>query len=91
MVSQQALADKARLSIETISHIERKTTSTKVDTLEVLARALGVQMRDFFLEAGGEHVDASLTRILAAARTLKAKELEIAVMQIEALAHRRRE
>lgn len=41
-LSQQALAKKARISVSYVSMLERGTRVPPLDTLEVLAKALGV-------------------------------------------------
>ena len=41
-LSQQALAKKARVSVSYVSMLERGTRVPPLDTLEVLAKALGV-------------------------------------------------
>lgn len=88
-MSQEALADKSGRSIETISNIERGTSSPTLDTLEQLAIALGVKTLDLLEEKNGGAGEEAIMRILAAVRTLNKKELEIAVLQIEALAGKR--
>jgi transcriptional regulator with XRE-family HTH domain len=51
-LSLRALAELCELSPNTISLIERGTTSPSVSTLHRLATALGVHISDFFVEPG---------------------------------------
>jgi transcriptional regulator with XRE-family HTH domain len=50
-LSQQGLADAARVNKATINQIERGRRSPNVETLEKLAAALGVEVADFFPKA----------------------------------------
>lgn len=50
-LSQQAVATKAHLSVSYISMLERGQRSPPLDTLEALAKALGVPVGTFFLKA----------------------------------------
>jgi XRE family transcriptional regulator, fatty acid utilization regulator len=50
-LSQQRLADLANVDKVTIVHIENGKTSPKVETLEKLASALGVELADLFPKA----------------------------------------
>lgn len=47
-LSLHALADRAGVSFVTIARIEGKRMSPTVSTLEKLARALGIPVRDLF-------------------------------------------
>ena len=51
-LSLRALAELCELSPNTISLIERGTTSPSVSTLQRLALALGVHISDFFVDPG---------------------------------------
>ena len=47
-LTQEALADKARIHRVSLANIERGAKLPTLDTLERLAKALRVSMRDFF-------------------------------------------
>lgn len=48
-MSQEELAEKSRISRQTISAIESgKATSVTTGTLEAIAKALGVSVKNFF-------------------------------------------
>jgi ribosome-binding protein aMBF1 (putative translation factor) len=47
-LSQQAVAQKAKLSVSYISMLERGARTPPLETLEVLAKALGVKPLDLF-------------------------------------------
>lgn len=49
-LSQEKLADMARLHRTAITHIERATRSSTLETIEKLAKALGVQPSDLLPE-----------------------------------------
>jgi len=49
-ISQQALAKKTRLSVSYISMLERGQRTPPLETLESLAKALGVAPLDLFRE-----------------------------------------
>lgn len=85
-MSQEALAEKSNRSIETVSNIERGTSSPTLDTLEQLAIALGVKTIDLLDYQNTGQDDETLMRIISAMRSLGPKELEVAAIQIEALA-----
>ncbi|HET9552221.1 MAG TPA: helix-turn-helix transcriptional regulator [Anaeromyxobacteraceae bacterium] len=50
-LSQQALARKARISVSYVSMLERGARTPPLDTVEVLAKALGVAPLDLCQEA----------------------------------------
>ena len=50
-LSQEALADKAKLHRTTMSEIERGITNISVDIAERIAKALGVSLSRLFDEA----------------------------------------
>jgi transcriptional regulator with XRE-family HTH domain len=52
-VSQEKLADKARLHRTTMSEIERGISNVSVDIAERIAKALGVSLSRLFEEAEG--------------------------------------
>lgn len=85
-LSQEALAEKAGRSIETVSNIERGTNSPTLETLEELAFALGVKIVDLLDHHNAGKHEGDVMRIISVARSLGPKELEVAATQIEALA-----
>jgi transcriptional regulator with XRE-family HTH domain len=89
-MSQEALAEKSGRSIEAISNIERGKASPTLETLQQLAAALGVKVVDLLSEQNSGPNEEAVTKLVAAARSLKAKDLAVAVATIEALAGRRR-
>lgn len=87
-ISQQRLAELIDRSVDAVGQFERGVTYPSFETLERLAQALGVPVRDFF-EEDGDTADperaALLTQILDIARGLPAADLRVAVQQLEAL------
>ena len=53
-ISQRAVAKKARVSVSYISMLERGERTPPLETLEVLAKALGVRPLDLFQELSTE-------------------------------------
>ena len=47
-MTQEELAERADLTRTFISQLERDLTSPSVDTLEMILRALGTDLKDFF-------------------------------------------
>ncbi|MCP4182435.1 MAG: helix-turn-helix transcriptional regulator [Hyphomicrobiales bacterium] len=85
-LSQEKLAAKANRSVEAISNLERGLNLPSFDTLEELATALNVPVRDFFeFEDENSGRSTKLTELLNAARMLDDTDLSIAVTQIYAL------
>ena len=85
-LSQEQLATKAERSVEAISNLERGLNLPSFETLEELAQALEVPMRDFF--EFSEEVPAraeQLHELLDAARSLTDTDLSVAVAQMRAL------
>lgn len=47
-ITQEQLADKAGLTVESISNIERGIFGPKFDNLEKISKILGVQVKELF-------------------------------------------
>jgi transcriptional regulator with XRE-family HTH domain len=75
-LSQQRLADLANVDKVTIVHIEGGKVSPKVETLEKLAAALGVEMADLFPKAQPPLPEADLERRGGATDTELLREYE---------------
>ena len=93
-LSQRELAQKAGLSTNAVSLIERDETSPSVATLQSLAAALGVKMSFFFEEDGPQHVlhvksgvrpamEGKGVRIEGIGGELSRQELEPFLIQLE--------
>ena len=52
--TQEELADRAKISVSFLSMIERGERVAHVETLESLARSLGVRLSDLFVEPAEE-------------------------------------
>lgn len=92
-VTQQWLADRAELSVDAVSALERGLALPNFETLFKLARAFELPMGDFFgHEEGGAGSERAVlfTRLVAHARLLSDEDLSVAVDQIAVLAHRPR-
>ncbi|WP_340647024.1 helix-turn-helix transcriptional regulator [Phenylobacterium sp.] len=89
-LTQERLAERIERSVDAVSALERGLALPSFETLEKLAEALDVPIRDFFdLEDGAsEHRTHMLTRLLMNARALGDADLEIAVEQVALLARR---
>jgi transcriptional regulator with XRE-family HTH domain len=90
-LTKEQLAKKAERSVDAISNLERGVSRPSFETLERLAAALGVPVREFFDFGDAEeppHRTQSLAKLAAVARSLTDDDLEVAVRQIEALAER---
>ena len=78
--TQEELAERARISVSFLSMIERGERVAHVETLEGLARALGVRLADLFVEPTNEAAGVEdLLRPLAdlvRARNLGPREIE---------------
>ncbi len=87
--TQEELAERARISVSFLSMIERGERVAHVETLEGLARALGVRLSDLFLEPPSEPAGVEdLLRPLAdlvRARNLGMREVEKLVSVARAL------
>lgn len=91
-LTQERLADLIERSTETVSNIERGQTLPGLDTLESLARHLGVPLSDFFDEGRSAKNRKRIeieARVIHLLRSLPDIDAEIALGQIEALASRR--
>ncbi len=49
-LTQSQLAEQIKKTEETVSNIERGVTSTGIELMEILAKTLNIQIRDFFNE-----------------------------------------
>jgi transcriptional regulator with XRE-family HTH domain len=91
-ISQEELAERAGRSVEAISNLERGINLPSFETLEQLARALGIPIRDFFeLPDGDQERSDLLAEIITVARGLPTADLYVAATQISALRIRPRE
>ena len=90
-LTQEVLAEKVERSVDAISALERGLTLPSFETLEKLASALSVPVRDFF--DADPDVDPSRARALSElvmhGRSLSDQDLTVAVEQIAALARAR--
>lgn len=90
--TQAELADKIGRIDETISNIERGKSLPSIETLVAIAATLELPLRDFFPSTNFDD-SVSMNRLnkeaemMALIRTLNDKELDIALMQITALAN----
>lgn len=89
-LTQEGLAERIERSVDAVSALERGLALPSFETLEKLAAALDVPVRDFFdVEVGSSDARMLLlTRLMMQARTLSDADLEIALDQIAALARR---
>jgi transcriptional regulator with XRE-family HTH domain len=90
-LTKEQLAKKAHRTDDPISNNQRADSHPRFETLERLAAALGVPVREFFDFGDAEeppHRTQSLAKLAAVARSLTDDDLEVAVRQIEALAER---
>jgi transcriptional regulator with XRE-family HTH domain len=93
-LSQEDLAERVDRSTEAISSIERGRTLPNFVTLERLARALDVPVREFF-DIGPESARDNprrsriIVELVDAASSLNDADLELALEQVEALARKR--
>ena len=93
-LSQEDLAERVDRSTEAISSIERGRTLPNFVTLERLARALDVPVREFF-DIGPESARDNprrsriIVELVDAASGLNDADLELALEQVQALARKR--
>lgn len=89
-LSQEKLAELVDRSVDAISNLERGISLPNFETLERLGTVLQVPVRDFFDVDFDEapHRTELLTRLINIARTLGDRDLEVAALQLEALAAR---
>ncbi|RYE42053.1 MAG: helix-turn-helix domain-containing protein [Hyphomicrobiales bacterium] len=79
-LSQSELAAKLERSIDTVSAIERGLSLPNLETLEGLARVLGVPLRDFFdFEEQGAtpKQEKALAELLTLARQMSDRQLAL--------------
>lgn len=90
-LTQERLAERIERSVDAVSALERGLALPSFETLEKLADALDVPVRDFFdVEEDASEVRVQmLTRLMMHARALSDADLEIAVEQVALLARRR--
>ena len=90
-LTQQQLADDIERTSDAISQLERGVNLPSFDTLDRMAFALNVSVKDFFDE-GFSKRDAKRSEYIARAnallRDLSDKDLTVAVAQLEALTRR---
>jgi transcriptional regulator with XRE-family HTH domain len=92
-LTQEQLAEKIDMTVETVSNIERGRTLPEMETLDRLSRSLEIPLREFFGDER-EFKDASHNRVKTEmkireiARHLSDADLDVAVQQIEALSKR---
>ena len=88
-LTQEALAELIDRSPDTISNIERGFTLPSYDTLEILAKGLGVTLADLFadeeISSDPKRIEA-MARLTDAARQLDVNMLAAAATMIETLA-----
>lgn len=90
-LTQERLAERIDRSVDAVSALERGLALPSFETLEKLADALNVPVRDFFdVEEDVSEVRVRmLTRLMMHARALSDTDLELAVEQVALLARRR--
>ena len=89
--TQAELAAQIRLSPDAISQIERGVSAPSFPTLENIARALNVPLRDFFEVVGTDDSAERITKlsiVMDIARSLSDRDLDVAIRQMEALGSR---
>lgn len=90
--SQSQLADKTRRSVETISSIERGKALPNFETLERLAEALDVPIKEFFAfdrKATSASREALIAELNALALSLPDGQLAMAVSLVRTLEQHR--
>lgn len=70
--TQEEIGERAGLSYKQIGEIERGQANPELDTLEKLARGLGVPLADLF-SARGEHAYSQIDTQAAVVRELKSR------------------
>ena len=92
-LTQQQLADMIDKTSDGISQMERGVIAPSFETLEPLAKALGVPVRDLF-SIGEAETSPKRTRLLAdlthSIRDLSEDDLEMAVRQVGLVAEYRK-
>ena len=90
-LSQEELAEKLGKSTRTISNIETGAVSASIETLELVAKKLKVPLSDLFVEVESKRSTKRYSNELKGRellRSLSDKDLELAIVQIEAIASR---
>jgi transcriptional regulator with XRE-family HTH domain len=86
-LTQEALAEEVERTVDAISQLERGRSLPSFETLERLALALDVPIRDFFDVGKGDDDSMQPTRLLAMildiARGLPDKDLQMAAQLLE--------
>ena len=92
-LTQAQLAERIGRSVNAISALERGVSLPNFETLERLADALGISVRDLFDVEGEGVSDPKRERLLAAinatSRSLRDNDLALAAAIIDLLAERR--
>lgn len=86
-LTQEALAEKIDRTADAVSQLERGRSLPSFETLERLAFALDVPIRDFFDSGKGDEGGLQRTKLIAAildtARSLSDKDLQMAARLLE--------
>ena len=93
-LTQQQLAEKIDRSTNAISSLERGVSLPTFETLERLAEALNVPVREFFDSDGAESDpkrEALLMTLKMSARILSTDDIEFAIGLLDLIAKRERE
>jgi transcriptional regulator with XRE-family HTH domain len=81
-VTQAQLAEDVNVSVETISRMERGVAFPSLKTMDKIATALGVALKDFFDFGTGNKIDKTcereIAKINAFLRSLSKKEISLA-------------
>ena len=86
-MSQRELGEKMERSAEAVSQLERALYLPNFDTMEKLCIGLGITMNELFdfQDMASPATEKQLADLLAAARSLSPKALELAVSQVKAI------
>ncbi len=87
--SGNALARKAGVAQSTVSEIEAGHALPSLSTLSRLCEAMGITLGDFFGTTAREPLPPRLRYLLALARRLEPKELNVVILVAEGLLSRR--
>lgn len=86
-LTQADLAERTERSVQLIGRIERGATAPSFETLEGIASALNVQVRDLFgvsdFAAGQNSEDGALGRLVSRVATLNSSDLEWLVQLVD--------
>ncbi|MFD2263410.1 helix-turn-helix domain-containing protein [Lacibacterium aquatile] len=90
-MTQEQLSDRADLAPETVSNIERAMTAASVEKLELIAKAMDLELIDL-IPASTDRAkptptedDRLITELLTVARRLDTRSLKVAVDQVRLL------